>query len=485
MPENQPPNVILICTDQWRGDCLGSAGHPCVETPYLDEYAAAGCRFERAYCATASCIPARASLYTGLTQRTHGRVGYIDGVDWNYPETIATAFGQAGYQTHAVGKMHVHPARNRVGFDSVDLHDGYLHFGRDRTKYDLEMNDDYLPWLRQRAGADADYFDSAVHCNAYTPHPWPMDERLHPTAWVSTMGADFLRRRDPTKPFFLMLSYHRPHPPLDPPKWAYEQYLDAEIPEPIVGQWCQDVFGQSMTPLGCTQGMRDWPADRIRRARAAYYGQITFIDHQIQRFMELLIEYGHRGNTIVCFTADHGECIGDHHCYAKSVAYEPSIRVPMLFYSPGSELIPAGVVDGDHLVELRDVMPTLLDAAGAPIPASVEGQSLLPLMRGESADWRDDLHGEHNVHHAGIDAMHYIATRDWKYIWHSGTGREQLFDLANDPDECVDLAMADDPPAELERLRARLVEELTGREEGFVADGKLIAGRPTPRVLSE
>lgn len=188
---------------------------------------------------------------------------------------------------------------------------------------------------------------------------------------------------------------------------------------------------------------------------------------------------------LICTDQWRGDCIGDHHCYAKSVSYEPSIRVPMLFYSPRSELIPGGVVDGEHLVELRDVMPTLLDAAGAAIPESGEGQSLLPLMRGESADWRDDLHGEHNVYHAGIGSMHYIATRDWKYVWHSGTGREQLFDLANDPDECVDLAMADDPPAELERLRARLVEELTGREEGFVADGKLIAGQPTTRVLSE
>lgn len=483
MPEPTAPNVVLICTDQWRGDCLGSAGHPCVETPYLDQFASIGWSFQRACCATASCIPARASLYTGQTQRTHRRVGYQDGVDWDYSETLATAFGRAGYQTHAVGKMHVHPARNRVGFDNVDLHDGYLHFGRDRTKDDLERNDDYLPWLRQRAGADADYFDSAVHCNAYTPHPWPMDERLHPTAWVSTMGADFLRRRDTTKPFFLMLSYHRPHPPLDPPKWAYEQYLDADIPEPVVGEWCEEVFGDGFTPLGCTQGMRDWPADRIRRSRAAYYGQITFIDHQIQRFLELLDEYGHKGNTIVCFTADHGECLGDHHCYAKSVAYEPSIRVPMLFFSPGSDLIPPAGADRDHLVELRDVMPTLLDAAGAACPASVEGRSLLPLMRGERVEWREDLHGEHNVHQAGIGSMHYIATRDFKYVWHSGTGREQLFDLAHDPQERVDLAMSANPPAELDRLRGRLIEELTGREEGFVGDGRLVPGREVKRVL--
>jgi arylsulfatase len=97
--------------------------------------------------------------------------------------------------------------------------------------------------------------------------------------------------------------------------------------------------------------------------------------------------------------------------------------------------------------------------------------------------WRGDIHGEHNVHFAGIGSMHYIVERDWKYVWHSGTGREQLFDLANDPDECVDLAISDSPPAALERLRARLIEELTGREEGFVDEGKLIAGRPVKKLI--
>lgn len=483
------PNVVLICTDQWRGDCLG-VEHGAIDTPYLDHFASGGCRFRRAYTATASCIPARAALYTGLTQGTHGRVGYQDGVPWRYETTVASAFRDQGYQTHAVGKMHVYPERSRMGFDSIDLHDGYMHFGRDRTRYDLEMIDDYLPWLRRQAGHDADYFDQGTNCNSYTPHPWDKDEMLHPTAWVSTMGADFLRRRDTTKPFFLMLSYHRPHPPLDPPKWAYEQYLHAglDIPEPLVGDWEDSVFDGEYQPHACLQQPRKWPADKIRRARAAYYGQLTFIDHQVQRFVEILDEYGHLQNTIFCFVSDHGDMIGDHHCYAKSVSYEGSTRIPFLLFSPRSELIPRGVVDNDHVVELRDVMPTLLDAAGLEIPESVEGSSLMPLLRGESIPWRDYLHGEHSYPLGRINSMHYIVTSTWKYVWHSGTGREQLFDLANDPDELHDLAMGQTPqnePAMLARLRQCLVDELTGRQEGFVRDGRLVAGRPVVRVLSD
>jgi len=481
---NKRPNVVLVCVDQWRGDCLGVEGHPCVDTPYLDQFASNGSLFRRAYTATPTCIPARASLYTGLSQRTHGRVGYQDGVPWNYPVTMASTFRDQGYQTHCVGKMHVHPARSRMGFDSIDLHDGYLHFGRSRSLGDPAETDDYLTWLRQREGSQSDYLDQGTHCNGYTPHPWDKEEALHPSAWITTAGADFLRRRDPNHPFFLMLSFHRPHPPLDPPEWAYRQYLEQEIPAPYAGDWVDEVFGESFTPDECMQGTRKWPADRIRRARAAYYAQMTFIDHQICRFWELLGEYGHGGNTILCFVSDHGDMLGDHHLYSKWVSYEGSTRVPLFFASPGSDLIPRNVRDEQHVVELRDVMPTLLDAAGLEIPDSVEGKSLLPLMRGETVPWRDYLHGEHIANIAGIESMHYIVTSGWKYIWHSGTGREQLFHLAEDPNELRDLVQEPACAEKIVELRGHLILELQDREEGFVQANELVPGRKVRPVLS-
>jgi len=478
------PNVVLIVTDQWRGDCLGLEGHPALQTPYLDHYLNTGCCFHRAYSATPSCIPARAGLLTGLSPRTHGRVGYRDGVDWNYSTSIAKSFSAQGYQTHCVGKMHVHPARNNFGFDSVDLHDGYIHFGRKRTQGAQEREDDYLAWLRVRDHAESDYYDSGNHCNAYTPHSWDKEERFHPSAWVTTMGADFLRRQDPTRPFFLKLSYHRPHPPLDPPAWAYDLYRDADIPAPVTAAWNDEIIGASYNPDNPMQAPKKWSAERVRQVRAAYYGQMTFIDQQINRFVEILHEYGHFNDTIFCFTSDHGDMIGDHHLYAKSVAYEGSARVPLGFFSPGTNLVPKGLRDREHVAELRDIMPTLLDLAGLEIPAQVEGESLLPVMRGEETDWRSYLHGEHVVHMNGIGSMHYIVTSDYKYIWCSGSGKEQLFHLRDDPNELRDLA--DDPAHKTmqKTLRAHLINELTGREEGFVADGKLVPGRPVSEVLS-
>ena len=127
------PNIILLMADQMRGDCLGIAGHPDVKTPFLDALAAEGVRYENAYSACPTCVPARATLYTGMSQEHTGRVGYEDLVPWDYPHTLAGELSKAGYYTQCVGKMHVHPLRSNLGFHDVRLHDGYLHAYRRPT----------------------------------------------------------------------------------------------------------------------------------------------------------------------------------------------------------------------------------------------------------------------------------------------------------------------------------------------------------------
>ncbi len=475
------PNVVLICVDQWRGDCLSVAGHPVVHTPYLDSLALSGVRFDRTYAACPTCIAARASLYTGLTQRTHWRVGYRDGVPWNYPVTIASEFTRQGYQTQAVGKMHVYPERSQLGFQNVELHDGHLHFPR-RTQANFERVDDYLPWLRRETGRpDADFFEHGVNCNSHVARPWDKAEYLHPTNWVTSRSIDFLRRRDERKPFFLYFSYHRPHPPYDPPAWAFEQYINAKMPEVPIGDWSADY-----PPIPRDKHSADTAAARLRpdllqRARAGYYGLMTHIDHQINRFLESLVDYN-VGPTIVCFVSDHGELMGDHDRWRKSVSFEGSARVPLILNGGNEFKLARGSVRNE-LIELRDIMPTLLDAAGLNVPASVEGRSFLPIARGEpNVDWRAYLHGEHTIENG---AMHYITDHRWKYIWHSGTGRELLFDLQEDPTELRDLSHVGDAAGELRRLRGLLVDELAGREEQFVGDkGQLVAGRPVRPVLT-
>src|SRR6266542_6409941 len=327
------PNVVLICVDQWRGDCLSVAGHPVVHTPYLDQLSLAGARFTRAYTACPSCIPARAALMTGLSQESHGRVGYRDGVPWDYQTTLAGEFTRHGYQTQAIGKMHVYPERTQLGFQNVVLHDGFLHYARNRQR-DYGLVDDYLPWLRERTGRpDADYFDHGVNCNSVIARPWDKEEYLHPTNFIVTQGIEFLRRRDPRKPFFLYLSFHRPHPPYDPPAWAYEQYIHEPMPDPPVGDWT-DVYDRWAEPFDPQSPVGKIDPRVLRRARAGYYGHMTHIDHQLNRCFEVLHEFGQRENSYICFTSDHGELMGDHHLFRHSLPYEGSAAIPMLLKGP-------------------------------------------------------------------------------------------------------------------------------------------------------
>jgi arylsulfatase A-like enzyme len=442
-----------------------------VKTPYLDQLFLSGCQFSQAYSACPSCIAARAAMFTGQSQETNGRVGYQDGVPWNYETTLAGEFTRHGYQTQAVGKMHVYPERSQLGFQNVILHDGHLHFARKQFHGSLDMVDDYLPWLRQQLGRDADYFDHGLNCNSFPVRPWDKPEYTHPTNYVTSQSIDFLRRRDPRKPFFLFMSYHRPHPPLDPPAWAFEQYINSDMPDVPVGDWA-DIWKEGYNPLKPDLSAGTLPPETLKRARAGYYGHLTHIDHQINRFIETLTDYELIDNTYICFVSDHGELLGDHNLFRKSLPYDGSSRVPFILAGPHDSAIKRGEIHSE-VAELRDVMPTLLDCAGLPIPECVEGRSLLPVAREESVIWRDYIHCEHP--HFG-QSVQWLTDGKWKYIWRSEDGHEQLFNLEEDPQELHDLADYAEHAELLKSWRERLINELTGREEGFVKDGKLQTG---------
>ncbi|MGP3776431.1 arylsulfatase [Streptomyces sp. SDT5-1] len=476
------PNIVLICVDQWRGDCLSAAGHPHVRTPHLDRLAASGTRFAHAYSATPTCIPARAALFTGQSQERHGRVGYLEGVPFEtaHPVTLAGELRRGGYQTQAIGKMHVWPERARAGFDDVVLHDGFLHHARREHRRDFAFFDDYVPWLRRQPGAgpDAEYDEHGAGCNSVVARPWDKPEHLHPTNWIASQTTEWLYRRDPSRPFFLYLSFHRPHPPYDPPAWAFDEYLRLPPYEPVVGDWADDYAAHHRDgDHEAFAGRLD--ARTLHRARAGYYGHMAHIDLQIHRIRMALEDFGLRDDTVVAFTSDHGEMLGEHHLYRKGFGYEGSARVPLLFGA-----LPDGCAAGnvaDEVVELRDIMPTLLDLAGLPIPDTCDGRSLAPLLRGTPPDdWRPTLHGEHVL----LDqSLQWVTDGHTKYLWMSGEGHEQLFDLDADPHERHNLASDPDAAHLLDTWRGHLIAALTGREEGFVADGRLVTGRPVVPVL--
>lgn len=481
------PNVLLIMVDQMRADCLSMLDHPVVDTPNLDQLARQGALFKNTYAATPSCVPARASVLTGMSQASTGRVGYEDKVPWNYEYTMPGEFAKAGYHTQCIGKMHTYPTRNLCGFHNVVLHDGYMHYNRfkNATKMveSFEQTDDYLPWLRERAGSHVDLTDLGLDCNASTvARPWELPEELHPTNWVTTQSIDFLRRRDPTKPFFLKMSFVRPHPPFDPPQVFYDMYRDLDIPVNPIGDWAKtnDPEKSGFNPV-TDRGIV--PKRRLKQAQAAYYALITHIDYQIGRFLMAMQEYDVYDDTIILFASDHGELLGDHHLFRKSLPYEGSAKVPLILADPGNYLNAGRNIQLSQVSELKDIMPTLLDVANIDIPPTVEGDSLLPLWKQQGVLWRDYIHGEHEY---GEESFHYITNGKEKYIWFSQTGDEQFFDLVNDPQELMNVVEEEKFLTRVEWLRNQLVNELTGREEGYTDGKQLIVGqraKPTLNIL--
>lgn len=492
MNKQTRPNVVLIMVDQWRGDCLSHMGHEQVETPYLDTLAYNGVSFTSAYSAVPTCIAARAAFFTGLNQRHHGRVGYEEHRPWaQYPQLMADQLTKAGYHTQAVGKMHVNPSRFRAGFNDVRLHEGFLHAQR---KHDRPYNehseylDDYLPWVRRELGSRVNLMDMGLDCNSYIGQPWNYPEYTHPTNWVTEESIDFLRRRDPTAPFFLYASYHRPHAPYDPPQNYYDMYRDVEVPQPPMGDWIgEDTDGEGQNVMTYYGDVRP---HQLARARRAYWASLTHIDHQIGRLLSELQDAGVADNTIVLFVSDHGDLLGDHRRWRKSSPLEGASRIPLILSDPTGRLNLEPNLHSDQLVELRDILPTLLDACDIPIPETVDGHSVLPYIRRDRAEGqiRDYLHGEHRM---GRHSYHMIRTADGlKYAWYDQTGDELLFDLNEDPEECHNLyaqAMDETSPyhARLNELRGTLIRELADREEGFVEDGKLVVGREGVTSLRE
>lgn len=483
-PTEGKPNIILIVCDQMRGDCLGIAGHPDVKTPYLDTLAAEGVRFENAYSACPSCIPARAALLTGMSQKRHGRVGYQDGIAWDYPDMLPQVLSDNGYHTEAVGKMHVHPPLRRCGFNNLSLHDGYLDYYRKPETPAREhqlAHDAYLKWLKRREGHDADITDSGIECNSWLTHPWIYEETSHPTYWTVSEGIEFLEKRDPDVPFFLMLSFVRPHPPWDAPASYFDLYKDKDLRPPVTGDWDEP---EKTEAYGRIYDSRFGSADPELRhlGLAGYYACITHMDHQIGRFIKALAQEQILEDSIILFVSDHGEMLFDHSLFRKVVPYQGSVHIPLIV-RPGRNAHRSDehAKTNKAVVELRDIAPTILDYAGIEAPATMDGKSLRVCVEEGDDSLRPYLHGEHS---GGEISNHYIVTEQDKFIWFSSSGQEQYFDLQNDPQEQEDLIRSPGVQDRIRILRNHLIDELAEREEGYTDGKELIPGRPSLTVLT-
>ena len=470
MEPSSRPNVILICTDQHRGDTLGLAGHPTVHTPGIDALGLTGHYFPRAVVEVPSCVGARRTLFSGQRPLNHGMIGFNDMEPWDEPDTLCRVFQRCGYKTYSVGKRHVYPQDAPYGFDRVISHEEgrFLSPG---------YQDDYLNWLAGQGWGDFGLFNAGVTNNGYTSRPCVFPEQFHVTTWTATQAIavmqDHVRQHGRDTPFFLHLSFSKPHPPWDPPPFFYDRYKDdPDLPEPIIGD--PATYGSRLEPFIPVHGpfpeasSLPRPVKDVKRARAGYYGCIDHVDTQITRFAYHLWRMLKVRNLIFAFVGDHGDQLGDHHRWGKGMGYEGSIRVPFILNFPATMKLPSQRRYPQVTVGLADVMPTLLDACGLPIPEKVDGISLMRLVRGQTDRIeRDHLHGEH------LERCHFLVNHREKFIWHYCTDTLEYYDLQEDPYECHNLYSRDLTRARAlhEQLKAQLVSE--GRQADFMEKGEL------------
>ena len=416
------PNILWICTDQQRWDTIAALGNPHIRTPHLDALAKEGVSFTHAYCQNPICTPSRASFLTGKYPRsidacTNGNEKWEDEAP-----LVSKLLADAGYDCGLAGKFHLSAAHNRI---EPRPEDGYRIFHWSHHPHDSwPEGHAYNDWLKSQ-GID---HDSTKKRLGYIPTGY------HQTKWCADRAIDFMNE-DREGPWLFSLNCFDPHPPLDPPKEYLDRFDLESIPLPAFEE--QDLQEEErLSEVNFQASARRIDEKTLKLNLAKYWAMIELIDDQVGRLVEALEKSGQRDNTVILFTSDHGHMIGDHGLYNKGCRfYEGLVRVPLVWSWP--RRIQKGLAS-DALVELVDLAPTLMEMAGLPVPDYMHGKSLMPILSGErsSDDHREFARSTYSETLQGVASFGTMARdRRYKLINYHGTGKGQLFDLEEDPNE--------------------------------------------------
>lgn len=438
------PNVLWLMSDQHNANCLGAAGHPDARTPHLDALAAEGVRFTQAFCNNPVCGPSRASLLTGQYPHTHGITGN-DIADLYAPAdaNVAQHFRIHGWQTALIGKAHLPRRWLESGFEYLRLSDLCdarsgdplsCHYFAHLVKHGLGDRYDHGTLFPPHPGAGMRAFTSAIPF-AHSLEKWTGDEAL---AFLES-------HRDPARPFFLKVSFQRPHDPYSPSPESVALY-DAEtltLPDSAADFFDRRFEGKPRFQReyigGEVEGYPYRPRDRadLRRQLAHHFALLTVIDEQIGRVVARLQETGEWENTLVCYLADHGDFAGEHGLALKNLGiYESVHRIPLLVRWPGGG--PRGTTAGG-IVESVDLFPTLCAAAGLPVPASVEGHDLRPVADGAAGGLGHTV-CEWDFATAAQRTVFAVRTPEHRLVYYLADPDDgELYDRRTDPGELHNL----------------------------------------------
>mgnify|MGYP005834591435 CR=1 FL=1 len=433
------PNILFLFSDQHRYDCVGANGHPFLQTPHMDRLAADGMRFTHAFCPIPVCIPVRNSLMHGQWATEHGVIANWDTEARHCRQaglpTWSMALRDAGYTLGYVGKWHTHPTLRPADYGFSD----YVPEG----DYAVWRAAQGLPPRPRRNGFFGDTDDAIA----------PAQSRL---AWGADHTIALLERYAAAgRPFFLRWDTSEPHLPNVVPEPYASMYPPATIPP-----WPSFPDSLAGKPYMQAQqrrtwGIDGWGWDKWAPIVARYLGELTLMDAQIGRILAALDALGLAESTLVIYTSEHGDLCGGHGMIDKHyVMYDDLTRVPLIMRWPGR--IAPGTCCDAFVSHALDLATTFCELAGAPVPETFRGLSLLPLLAGASDNGRMDIYATYHGNQFGLYSERMVRDRRWKYVWNA-TAEDELYDLEADPGELHNLAA--DPAARdgLARLRRRLV----------------------------
>lgn len=406
-------NALLIVVDQWRGDTMGVLGHPCIRTPHLDALCADGVTFRQHFTQAAPCGPGRASLLTGLYMMNHRVVQNSVPLDMRHTN-LALDMRQVGYEPALVGYTtttpdpRVTPHRDPRFRILGSLMHGWYPVGAWEPEKIA-----YFNWLRTTKGFDVPeapediWLPIDAGSQGATTSAARIPKELSDTAWATECALSYLEGVA-DRSWFLHLGYYRPHPPFIAPA-PYNTYYDpAEVPAPVrasspeieaqqhplLAHYIQSVKQSQFFRNG--QGLGSaMSEEQVRIMRTAYYGMISEVDEHLGRVIGYLKATGQYDHTLIVFTCDHGEQLGDHHLLGKIGYFDESFRIPLVIRDPSPEAASSRGRIVEQFTETIDVMPTILAWVGADVPRACDGSSLLPFLYGDTpSDWRSEVHYE-------------------------------------------------------------------------------------------
>jgi len=508
--EQRCRNVLFIMCDQLRADYLSCYGHPNLRTPSIDALAARGVRFDRAYAQSAVCVPSRMSFYTGRYVSSHGTT-------WNHVPfpvsqiTLGDHLRRAGILATLAGKTHVIPdheglARFGVdpgsaggqlllegGFEEFDRYDGHAPPGSEsgygdylrRHGYDSKdpWNDFVVSAHDERGARVSGWWLRNAHLPAL------VGEEHSETAYMTDRAIEFIRAQG-ERQWVLHLSYIKPHWPLMAPAPYHKMYRDADCgrilrADPVSENPHPVLTAYRTSHEDCLTYAQEGV---VRHVRPTYMGLIRQVDDHLGRLIAELERLGRMRDTLIIFTSDHGDHLGDHGLGEKELFYEQAVRIPLVVYDPDERAGPTRGRTEASLVEAIDVVPTLLECLGLEVPAHlVEGQSLVPLLRGGAPGRTRDFvvseldYSFRNARVAlgrgpGECRAWMVRTARWKYVHYQGM-RAQLFDLDNDPFEFVDRGADAGLENERRQMRERLTDWFTSLKNRTTVDHAYVERR--------